>query len=122
MAQANASYYYRSQYELAVANETKEFDFTDIIRWFQIAIVPSATYSAGTLTLQFQPIGSSSWVNYVDSTGSAITISMASPIPVILSDFAVKNVRLVPASITDTTYTYDIYVTALADNTRSIEE
>ena len=82
-----------------------------------IAIEQSAAYTAGTLDVYFKPVGLDNFQRYYTDGGVALSINMNAPRALVLENFAISGIQLVPANIAvgDTAKTYNVSIVSLAD-------
>ena len=66
-----------------------------IFKWFQVDIETPVAFTAGTVTLYYRAYNMSVYKPLLDSSGQAITISLANPKIVVAQDFAISDVKLV---------------------------
>mgnify|MGYP000013420790 FL=1 len=117
MSENTTDYVYQVKTSKLVNNVTKTYNLKENTKWIQIAIEQSAAYTAGTLDVYFKPVGLDNFQRYYTDGGVALSINMNAPRALVLENFAISGIQLVPANIAggDTAKTYNISIVSLAD-------
>lgn len=113
-----AEYTYQVKTSKSVNNVEKTYNLKENTKWLQIAVEQSAAYTAGTIDIYFKPVGLDNFQRYYTEDGVGASIDMLDPRALILTDFAISGIKLVPVDIAtgDSTKTYNISIVGYADN------